>query len=75
MDVYGRISRALLEMATRGEDGQLIIEEPITHKEMAQIVGSSREMVSRILKDLEKGGYIGKQGRQLVIRNRLPPAW
>ena len=75
MDVYGRISRALLEMAGHGEDDTLVIEEPVTHKELAQIVGSSREMVSRILKDLEKGGYIAKQGKQLIIRNRLPPAW
>ena len=57
LDVYGRVARLLLENATN-EGGELIVAERMTQQEMANRVGCSREMVSRVLSDLREGGYI-----------------
>jgi len=75
MDVYGRVARLLLELAET-KDGQLVISEPLTHKEIASRVGASREMISRIFSDLNDGGYLRKdeQGRLVIVR-RPPPRW
>ena len=73
MDVYGRIAHTLLEMAVE-ENGVKIIKEKLTHQDIARLVGSSREMVSRIMKDLVNGGYITTKDKQIIYR-RLPPAW
>ncbi len=74
LDVYGRVTRILIELATE-EDGKQIIKEKLTQIDLASRVGASPKMVSRILKDLKTGGYISKQGQQLVINKPLPPAW
>jgi CRP/FNR family cyclic AMP-dependent transcriptional regulator len=42
---------------------------------MANRIGCSREMVSKILKDLTAGGYLVTTGRQIEIRRRLPSSW
>jgi CRP/FNR family cyclic AMP-dependent transcriptional regulator len=55
MDVYGRIARTLLQLAKQ-EDDHFVIHEKLTHQDLANIVGASREMVSRIMKDLARGG-------------------
>lgn len=74
MDVYGRVARTLLELA-KPDDGKMVIQEKLTHQDIANMVGSSREMVTRILKDLTTGGYISSEGRHIVVREKLPPAW
>lgn len=74
MDVYGRIARTLLDMAEE-DNGKLVIAENLTHKEIAQMVGSSREMVSRILKDLSVGGYITFEPNKITINTSLPTGW
>ncbi|ADE16572.1 cyclic nucleotide-binding protein [Nitrosococcus halophilus Nc 4] len=74
LDVYGRVARTLLDLATE-KDGKLIIEERPTHQEIAQRVGASREMVSRIMGDLATGGYIEVTSKTIVIPRNLPPAW
>ena len=74
MDVYGRVARLLLELAEE-KDGRLVIDEPLTHKEIAARVGASREMVSRIFSDLAEGGYVSKEGGRLVIVRTPPPRW
>lgn len=71
MDVYGRVARLLLEMATE-EDGRLAIHEKLTQQDIADRVGASREMISRIFKDLSSGGYITVESRRITI-NRTPP--
>ena len=75
IDVYGRLTRCLMELATPQADGTQIVTERITHREIASRVGCSREMVSRILKDLESGGYIRMVERRLVLATRLPQRW
>jgi CRP/FNR family cyclic AMP-dependent transcriptional regulator len=74
MDVYGRVARLLLELAQE-RDGRLIIEEALTHKDIASRVGASREMISRIFSDLTAGGYVVKENGQLVIVRKPPPRW
>ena len=74
MDVYGRVARLLLELAEE-RDGRLLIAEPLTHKDIASRVGASREMISRIFSDLSAGGYVRKEGAQLVLVRKPPPRW
>jgi len=77
LDVYGRVARTLMISAKpyNNSETTLIVEEQLTHQELANRVGASREMISRILKDLSKGGYIHMKGRQIVIDNRLPAGY
>ncbi len=74
MDVYGRVARLLLELAEE-KDGRLVIDEPLTHRDIASRVGASREMISRIFSDLTAGGYVGKENGRLVIMRKPPPRW
>jgi len=74
MDVYGRVARTLLDMA-HDIDGKQVIEQKLTHQDIANMVGASREMVSRILKDLSRGGYITTDKKSITINEKLPAAW
>ncbi len=74
-DVYGRVAHTLQELAVEKEDGTRVIEQKLTHQDIANIVGSSREMVSRILKDLTRGDYLSIENRIITIKRKLPPAW
>lgn len=75
-DVYGRLKLMLDSSALRQPDGSRLIAERMTHKDMARRLGCSREMVSRQMKDLERGGHIvvGDDGG-LVIKGELPARW
>ncbi len=74
LDVYGRVARLLLELAEPKGD-QLVIDEPLTHKEIAARVGASREMISRIFSDLTDGGYVRKEEGRLIVVRKPPPRW
>lgn len=75
-DVYGRIASTLIKMAEDFGEGRLIIRQRLTHRDIAAMVGSSREMVSRIMKDLSRGGYISVDENNLIIINKkLPASW
>lgn len=75
MDVYTRVTRLLDSLAVLQDDGTRLIEERLTHADIAGRVGCSREMVSRLLKDLASGGYIRNVGRRLRILKPLPNRW
>jgi len=72
MDAYGRVARLLLDSSVT-EGGKQFIPEKLTQTEIASRVGCSREMVSRIFKDLVQGQYITILPDRIVI-NRKPPA-
>jgi CRP/FNR family cyclic AMP-dependent transcriptional regulator len=72
-DVYGRLADTLSARAV-DEDGRLITD-PMTQRELAALIGASREMVSRIFKDLKAGGYISLEGKRVVIHRNLPEHW
>jgi CRP/FNR family cyclic AMP-dependent transcriptional regulator len=74
LDVYGRVAKLLLELAHEA-DGRLVIDQRLTHQDIADRVSASREMVSRILKDLTTGGYLANEGGRIVIQRRPPRAW
>jgi CRP/FNR family cyclic AMP-dependent transcriptional regulator len=74
LDVYGRVAKLLLELA-KEVDGKLLIDEKLTQQDIADRVSASREMVSRIMKELTTGGYIGSEGGRIVVRRRPPRAW
>jgi CRP/FNR family cyclic AMP-dependent transcriptional regulator len=59
--VYGRVAHVLLESAAHDVNGQMVIREKISRQDVAKMVGASREMVSRVMKDLEERGYIVSQ--------------
>jgi CRP/FNR family cyclic AMP-dependent transcriptional regulator len=72
-DVYGRLSATLRDLANE-EDGRLVTK-PITQQELAQMIGASREMVSRIFKELKAGDYIQLEGKRVVLNKKLPARW
>ena len=51
------------------------IQERVTQQDIADMIGASRAMVGRILKDLVAGGYVTHDAGRLVIHKRLPPRW
>ncbi len=73
MDVYGRVARLLLSLAKEQPDGKLVVPERMTQQDIADRVGASRDMISRIFKDLTIGGYVTVVDRVITI-NRKPPA-
>ncbi len=74
LDVNGRVARILRSLAVTQGDS-LVIEQRLTHQQIASMVGASREMVSRVLKDLTKKGYIETEGKRITIRQSMPKAW
>lgn len=69
VDVSGRIAHTLLELARQPDamthpDGMQI---KITRQELAKIVGCSREMAGRVLKELEESGLISAHGKTIVV--------
>ena len=73
-DVYGRLVRLLLSLAQERE-GQLVLPEKLTQQDIAERIGASRDMVSRLMKDLVGGGYLAVEDRAIRILKTLPPAW
>jgi CRP/FNR family transcriptional regulator, cyclic AMP receptor protein len=75
LDVYGRVVQLFEALAVAQDDGTRVIAERLTHVEIASRVGCSREMVSRLLKDLEAGGFVRRDGQRQVLVKRLPMHW
>ena len=72
LDVYGRVAHALLDFAQPDAQGQRVIKEKISRQDLAKMVGASREMVSRVMKDLEERGFIeALPGGGTLLRDRL----
>jgi len=75
LDVYGRVVQLLEQMAEAEADGTRVVRERLTHQEIANRVGCSREMVSRLMKDLDKGGHVQSLDGALRLAPRLPSHW
>jgi CRP-like cAMP-binding protein len=72
MDVYGRVARVLLESASQDEEGAVLIREKVSRQDLAKMVGASREMVSRVMKDLEERQFIAtRSDGSLLLSERL----
>lgn len=75
LDVYGRMVSVLESSQGPGSSGNPVVLSPVTHQAIANRVGSSREMVSRLLKDLERGGYVELGVRRITLKRKLPARW
>ncbi|MBC7609203.1 MAG: Crp/Fnr family transcriptional regulator [Polaromonas sp.] len=72
MDVYGRVARALLEFASVDAQGNSVIRDKVSRQDLAKMVGASREMVSRVMKDLEERGFIEtRSDGSMLVKERL----
>lgn len=70
MDVYGRVARLLLEMSEI-VDGQKVVTKKLAKQDIAKMIGASREMVSRVMKDLQAGGYIEVRPGSILLRDNI----
>jgi len=73
-DVYGRLARLIDTLAPPG-DGERVVPERLTQQDIADRVGASRDMISKLLKDLVAGGYLTVTDRRITLHKRLPTGW
>lgn len=70
LDVYGRVARLLIDMSET-VDGQRIVTRKIAKQDIAKMIGASREMVSRVMKDLQLGGFIELRGAKILLHDTI----
>jgi CRP/FNR family cyclic AMP-dependent transcriptional regulator len=73
-DVYGRVV-GLLQKLSLPEGGRRAVPQRLTQQDIAEHVGASREMVSRIFKELTAGGYVKIESGRIVLLKTPPAAW
>jgi CRP-like cAMP-binding protein len=73
--VYGRVANVLLDSAEADDEDVLLIREKVSKQDIAKMVGASREMVSRVMKDFEEQGFIQslEGGMVRVFERRMVP--
>jgi CRP/FNR family cyclic AMP-dependent transcriptional regulator len=69
IDVYGRVARLLIELAEE-VDGKWVVQQAPPKQEIARMIGASREMVSRVVKDLQEKGLIRAERRKILLLDR-----
>jgi CRP/FNR family cyclic AMP-dependent transcriptional regulator len=69
MDVYGRVAKLLLDLS-ENENGARVVKRRITKMDMAKMVGASREMVSRVMRDLELRGIIHSEKGRITLNRK-----
>jgi CRP/FNR family cyclic AMP-dependent transcriptional regulator len=70
MDVYGRVARLLLEMS-EVVDGQKVVTKKLAKQDIAKMIGASREMVSRVMKDLQAAGSIEVRAGSIFLKDNI----
>ena len=70
MDVYGRVARLLLEVAET-IDGQKVVTKKLAKQDIAKMIGASREMVSRVMKDLQAAGAIEVRAGSIFLKDNI----
>ena len=75
LSVYARITDLLERLSTIDPAGRRLVSVHLTHADIASQVGCSREMVSRILKDLQVGAYVQRTSLGFEILRPIPAAW
>jgi CRP/FNR family cyclic AMP-dependent transcriptional regulator len=73
-NVYERTVKALQAMAVVENNVSVIHNRP-TQQELASMVGSSREMINKIMHELTTGGYVTIEDKTLIINKKLPASW
>ena len=69
IDVYGRVARLLIDLAEE-VDGKWLVQHAPPKQEIARMIGASREMVSRVVKDLQEKGLIRAERRKILLLDR-----
>ena len=75
LDAYGRLVRLFDGLAVARADGTRMLAQRFTHRDIAQRIGCSRELVSRLLKDLQQGGYVALEAQRYTLLRKLPAKW
>jgi CRP/FNR family cyclic AMP-dependent transcriptional regulator len=70
MDVCGRVARLLMEMAET-VDGQKVVTRKLPKQQIAKMIGASREMVTRVMKEMETSGHIEVRAHRILLRESL----
>jgi CRP/FNR family cyclic AMP-dependent transcriptional regulator len=74
LDVYGRVAHIMIDLAKKDgevvEDGILIRERP-TQQDIASMIGTSRETVSRVLSEFQKRGFVEMRGREILLSRKF----
>lgn len=70
LDVYGRVARLLIDMSEE-VNGQKVVTKRLPKQDIAKMIGASREMVSRVMKDLQLGGFIEMRGSTILLRETI----
>lgn len=74
LDVYGRVAHIMIELAKKDgeevEEGILIRERP-TQQDIASMIGTSRETVSRVLSEFQKRGFVEMRGREILLSRKF----
>jgi CRP/FNR family transcriptional regulator, cyclic AMP receptor protein len=73
-DVYQRVTH-LLQGMTQESSGESVVSERLTQQEIANRVGASRDMVSRVIKELTAGGYITREHKTITLIKKFPLRW
>ena len=74
-DAYSRLAQLLRDTAVPQPDGTRWMPAPVTQEQLAGQVGCSRTMITKLLGDLAKGGYVGVDQRRLRLLKPLPSGW
>jgi CRP/FNR family cyclic AMP-dependent transcriptional regulator len=69
IDVHGRVARLIIDMAEQ-IDGNWVVPRAPAKQEIARMIGASREMVSRVIKDLQEKNLIRTDKRKIIILDR-----
>ncbi len=75
LDAYGRLVNLFNALGGSCGNSPFMVEEQLTHLAIAKRIGCTRELVSRLIKDLDKGGYIKLENKRYVILKKLPARW
>lgn len=73
-NVYQRLAYKLTELSSE-KDGVLELPRKYSQRELANMIGASREMVGKILAELSSGGYINTDGPRVQLVKTLPHDW
>lgn len=73
LNVYERIAKLIRSRAC--SEGGRRITGRLTHRDIADRVGASREMVTKVLRELSIGGYISVERKRIIIEKPLPEHW
>lgn len=73
-DVYQRVTH-LLQSMSKLEGGVMVLSERLSQQEIANRVGASRDMVTRVMRELVKGGYVEMDHKLIKLNKPLPARW